>query len=701
MGRDQHEHDRQPPGRTATRSAPPEAPAWARYWQGLGLAVGPMYHYRDAQGKAHKGACRGIAWAGAAPDDWFHHGAPVDNWRDGWRLVGCHLGRSRLIVLDLDAPGGAHKADTDGAPLEPIAAQLAALAAMIGAAALERPAFAWDTLTGGRALAWYLPPGAEPPPGRRIRVPGLSHTVEVRSGAAVHVLPSGPLADGSPGWTLAAGLEVLPPDAAPPCPPALWAAMTAPRAADGAGPGAADARPARAPIAPLDGTPYARALRRHIEGIARRIGSGGERWQDDGLALRMRCPLCTAKGKTDRRLKVAVRADGALVLHCRGKCSPAAVAAAAREPIHLSLRFDRPRLDVRVPADAALAGALGRVRFAALARLAAMLEAAPPAERRAMRQRSKLAHAVVDAVLSACAAAGSLEAPIARSTLALLTGANERTLRRSLAWCLKALRGLVSDVPVHYRDALADFGTVSTRYRVTVPPEGEPAAPLPMMLRGSNTARGLSPSKRGRPETFRALEVLNGRGPLTLPALRAAFADLGLPVPSPATAARWLAVLERDGLVTAETRPPAGRGRPAKVYTLTAAAADAIGARSDADLAALLPDWRQHRGDAAAARVTADRRALEDAYDGAEQGEGWAAAIAVERSRRERDKARRRAARHAARVAGPPAAAETADAVALPIAASRPHVDPLEHAAPDALEDPGDVAAPLAATGSA
>ncbi len=220
-----------------------------------------------------------------------------------------------------------------------------------------------------------------------------------------------------------------------------------------------------------------------------------------------------------------------------------------------------------------------------------------------------------------------------------------------------------------------------------------------MLLRGGNAARGLSPSKRARPEAFRALEVLHAHGPLTVAALRAAFAADGLPVPAPATAARWLAMLEADGLVTSETRP--SRGRPANVYTLTAAAADAIGARSDVAVAALLPDWRQHRGDAAAARVTADRRALENAYDAAAYGEAWKAVIAVERTRREKDNERRRALRRAASAAAWRAAQDAAAAAAaeVDVAAPPPQFDPLEHAAPDVAA--GDAAAPAAATGSA
>lgn len=699
---------------------PRTAPAadFARWYAAAGLAVGPMVvEVRTGGGRPPRLGKRPApeveSYGGPPrPGAWFNVGAPVDGWRAGW-LVGLHLGRSRLVVVDIDSPAG-----HPGRGLAPTDVQLTALRRLIGSDAFARPAFAWRTLSDGWALAWHLPPGAAAPPTRSaVALPGLAHTVEVRSGDALAVVPSGPLptyarlamlevglslpAADVPPCRFPAALPPLSPDAAPSIPPALWALLTdrpagapakvrgAAAPADAATPAtrsrsdapADAARPDDDAAATMLADALARGERRRLERAARMMG-GPWRWAGDGRSIRAVCPVCAPRRPNDRRLKLSINARGAIVRYCRAGCALEAIDAAA--PLPPALLYDRPRLDFRAPADAALAAALGRLLYAVGRRQCAMLEDAAPGERRRLRSTFDGDRRMLEAIVSVCAAAGRLEVPIARSTLALYAGAGawSSSARRIMARVLTryadlvakdaAIVGTAPDGSALY--GLAADWTVSTVYRLTPPPADAPAAPLPALLPGGNTARGLSPSRRGRSGASVTLCLFTEGRAMTAVDVENAYRTTGGPVPSPSTIARHLVRLERDGLLTVASVPTAGR--PRNAYSLPAAAAAALGARDDVAAAALLPAWRQRRGDAVAAKVTARRAALEAGYadtyaapDVTTAEDGWARAIAATRAHDKRAALARAAVSRKADAAAP-LEAPAADAAGLAGAAA-------------------------------
>lgn len=166
---------------------PPDAGAspgeWARYWRLLGLAVGPFeVHPKDGGGWRKRPARK---WSERTEGGaWWGLGDPSESWRAGWR-PGLHLGRSRAVILDIDAPPG----HPDRPPLE---VQLRDIAASAGVDPLATAPGAWQTGGGGRACLWYLPADVlEPPRKRVVTLPGCAFTVELLSGEWCAMLPHG------------------------------------------------------------------------------------------------------------------------------------------------------------------------------------------------------------------------------------------------------------------------------------------------------------------------------------------------------------------------------------------------------------------------------------------------------------------------------------------------------------------------------
>lgn len=583
-----------------------------RWWQRFGLAVGPFVVTAKADGQGwRKAPAQGRKWGADALGPWWGvPGGKAERWYPRWR-PGFHLGRSRVVALDVDAPAG-HK----GRP--PLDVQLRELAAVLGADALDAAPLCWRTGGGGVFYGWHLPPDVELPPGGRrvVTLPGCSFTVEILSGEALAVLPHAAAAP--PFYALLRPPVARDDPAAAPLPPAILDALRAASAADAA------ARPAPSEA----DAGHLAAVAAHVPGAKRR----GDGW-------RAPCPRCARRGRKDRRLSVYLRRDGRVGLYCHGStsCPTAAVLSALALPLDV-LAFVAG--DGTIAPD--VADAVARFRHAAEA---AIMERAPAGQRRIDRR-------ILNGLADVAAAAGQLDAfACAFRTLALVAGAHVRTLRGPA--------GAVARVLARYPDLVARVaaggigadGTRSTVWRLT-PPAAGAGLDAPAIAPGGNAARALSSSGRG--DAWRMLDAWpdDGAAAMTRRALAALLPGVAL-----STLAGWLADALAAGVVVEVNAPPGarGRGRPARWYALAGAARAAVAARSDVALAALLPSARQGRADAAAATVTARRDRLTAALDDAKaKGRSPAAAMrhaasmadAVERSARAAaiDRARVRAA---------------------------------------------------------
>lgn len=591
---------------------PPNAPpaTWAAFWQSFGLVVGPIVIEPKPAGGWLKRSP--TTWRRGHLGAWYCAGAaaPLERWRRDWPAVGVHLGRSRLVCLDIDSPEG-HP--TKG--LQPLEVQCAAVSAMIGAAAFERPALLWRTASGGFCLAWYLPADVEPPPGCNITVPGLPHTIELRSGEGLAVVPSGTSAPGLPAWQLI--LPPLPPDAAPLLPAALWAALTSGAAAAALEPGeprrdADSAAPALPGASVLPGADVHR-----LETIARLIG-GRWQWAGDGRSIRAACPCCARRGRRGLRLKLAIDAAGAVTRHCWRGCTLEDIDAAAARPLPRSLLYDRPRLDVRTAEDPALAAALGRTLAAFETALSSSIAGEPDGKRRAaLRRQGETERRIMRGIVQAAAAAGSLRFELADATLSVVAAVHVDTLRQRRAGRGGALSRVLSRYPglvrCRRRGGFRLDGSRSSVYELTPPAEGAPEALPPVLLPGGNAARGLAVTAAARSGAWRTLEALTG--PKTR---RQLAAELGAGGPSPDTVGRHFAALEAAGHACRVQPPPGprGRGKPAPYYDRTPAGAAALERKDNRDsaAAALLPPGRRSRGDAAALDITMRRRAMDVAF---------------------------------------------------------------------------------------
>lgn len=631
---------------------------WARYWQRFGLAVGPFAITPKPGGGWDKKPADSLNWRADKSGRWFRQGAPLEDWRPDWQAVGFHLGRSRVVGLDLDAPEG-HPSKG----LRPILEQCAAIGAMIGAAALERPPLLWQTAAGGYFLGWYLPDGEPVPPTRLIDVPGLPHTVELRSGEAVAVLPHGGSA--APVWRLLA--PPLPPADAPPLPPALWAALTAPQAttaaADRLEPG--DAAPA--------GRDAGERLRLEVRAAADadRVAAVARLYDDPHQTgptqWRAICPCCAKLGKPDRRLAIGLDAAGAVVRRCRAGCSIGAIRHA--RPVPDALIFPAATTAPAAPVDPLLAAALGRFRFAANAAAAAH------------GVKGRIDWAILSVCAYLAARAGSLEFSAAQSTI----GALAHVAKRSITGKDGRIVRVLSLYPhllqrVTTGDILSD-GIPSSVYRLTPPAVGAELEAAPI-LPGGNAARALSDSDRCRSEKGQALVALAvSDGPQTPPMLAPRVEPAGV---SDATMRRYLTDFAAAGLACRVDPPSLERrpGRPPSWYEAAPkvrAAFDAAGV--DDALAVLLPAERRGRFDRRAEQLTADRRRLVAAHaDGGVAGAQLSIArrdtfrrlgIARAKDARRLEAERRRlAAAHAATLEAVEAVAATMEPAADDVAAS-------------------------------
>lgn len=566
---------------------------WAQYWQRLGFAVGPFTVTPKPDGGWNKRPPDGVNWRADKPGRWFRQGAPLEDWRPDWRAVGFHLGRSRVVCLDIDAPEG-----HPGKGLRPILEQCAAVGAMIGADALERPALLWQTAGGGFCLGWYLPDGAPVPPTRHIDVPGLPHSVELRSGEAVAVLPHGGAS--APVWRLLA--RPLAPTEAPPLPPALWAALTAPQASAGAAP--ADC------LEPSDiaavGRAAAERLRLEIRAAADadRVAAVARLYDDPHqsgpMQWRAVCPCCAKLGKTDRRLAIGIDAARNVLRRCRRGCSIGAIRHA--RPVPDALIFPPATTAPGAPIDPALAADLGRFRFAAQAAAAAY------------GPTGRADWAILEALAYSAARAGALEFVAAQAT----TGLFAHVAKRSIT----GKDGVIARVLSRYSDLVQRLrtgdiesdGMPSSVYRLT-PPAAGPALEAAPILPGGNAARGLSQSDRGRSEKGRALVALGvADGPQTPAMLAPRVEPNGV---SDATMRRYLTDFDAAGLAC-RVDPPTlerRRGRPPSWYEAAPEVRAAVRAPDvDAALAELLPEERRGRFDRRAEQLTADRRRLVAAH---------------------------------------------------------------------------------------
>lgn len=576
-------------GRPAAEASAVE---WARYWQRFGLAVGPFTVTAKPGGGYNKRPADGLHWRADKPGRWFRQGAPLEDWRPDWRAVGFHLGRSRVVCLDIDAPEG-----HPGKGLRPILEQIAAISAMIGAVALERPALLWQTASGGYCLVWFLPDGAPVPPSRLISVPGLPHPVELRSGEAVAVLPHGGTA--APVWRLLAA--PLPPAEAPPLPPALWAALTAPQAgasgdADRLEPGA------DAPAGRSEGE--SRRLEVRAAADADRVAAVARFYDDPHqagpLQWRAVCPCCAKLGKTDRRLAIGLDAAGRVMRRCRGRCSLGAIRHA--RPVPDALIFPAATTAPGAPIDPTLAADLGRFRFAAKAAAAGH------------GLQGRIDWAILEAMAYAAALAGALEFSAAQSTI----GLHAHVAKRSMAGKDGAIARVLSRYPdLVQRITTGDIepdGIPSSVYRLT-PPAAGPALEAAPILPGGNAARALSVSDRGRSERGRALVALGvADGPQTPAMLAPRVEPNGV---TPSTMRRYLVDFDASGLACRVDPPPLERrsGRPPSWYEAAPKVRAAVQADDvDAALAELLPEERRGRFDRRAEQLTADRRRLVAAH---------------------------------------------------------------------------------------
>lgn len=226
---------------------------------------------------------------------------------------------------------------------------------------------------------------------------------------------------------------------------------------------------------------------------------------------------------------------------------------------------------------------------------------------------------------------------------------------------------------------IAADGLRSSRWTLTPPAAGAELA-APAIMPGSNAARAMSESKRGRSDLWRLCSAWPDDGAAAMSA-----ADAAACVPGgmhPTTARRMLAAALADGLVFVAPAPPgnAGRGRPAALYAWAPAARAALAAGDAAALAALLPQDRQGRADAVAASITAERRRKDDAF-----AQGGAAGVwrriyiraEIDRNRRRTaiDAARNRAAAAAAAAAATAGDAAALEAVAALAATMQPAAD--------------------------
>ncbi|MFN8560012.1 MAG: hypothetical protein U0531_22540 [Dehalococcoidia bacterium] len=290
-----------------------------RYWRDVHrFAVGPFNVRPKDGGGWYKRPARNWSAAKAVRPWWgLSVGAP-ETWARRWR-PGLHVGRSRVVVLDIDGPDG-HK----GRP--PLDVQRAAIRAALGVDPLDVAPIVWRTAGGGWACLWYLPPGVEPPPRRVVTLPGCSFTVEILSGEWVAVLPHAAAA--APYWTLQRPPVARDDPAAHPLPPALWAALTAPRerldADEDADAAAAKPAPSVLDVARLD------AVAAHVRGAVRSVAGS-----------RAPCPCCERRGKTSRRLALYVRRDGRIGLRCHGGCTRAAILSRLTLPADVLLFIER------------------------------------------------------------------------------------------------------------------------------------------------------------------------------------------------------------------------------------------------------------------------------------------------------------------------------------------------------------------------